>query len=165
VDEDAPLNLESGATIEAVADLERQVTGAGGVVLRYGWFYGPDTVYDRGGQTAEMVRRRMFPVVGDGAGMWSFIHARDAAEATVAALDLDGPAILNVVDDEPAPLAEWLPVYASALGAKPPRHVPAWLGRLLAGRTAAAAIASQRGASNARAREQLGWSPAHASWR
>jgi nucleoside-diphosphate-sugar epimerase len=170
VDEDAPLSLDAQTdfrpTVEAVADHERQVTGAGGVVLRYGWFYGPGTAYARDGATAQLVRRRAFPIGGSGAGRFSFIHVRDAAAATVAALAIDGPAVLNVVDDDPAPVSEWLPEYARALGAKPPRRVPVWLGRLAAGKYAVELMTEQRGASNARARAQLGgWQPVYSSWR
>jgi nucleoside-diphosphate-sugar epimerase len=169
VDEDAPLwtdaRREFAPTGAAVASLERQVTAAGGVVLRYGWFYGPGTSFARDGASAEMVRRRGFPIIGSGAGLYSFVHIRDAAEATVAALSIDGPAVLNVVDDDPAPVRDWLPEYARLLGAKPPRTAPAWLARMLAGGHAVAVMEGQRGASNARARERLGWAPAHPSWR
>lgn len=169
VDEDAPLNLDAPPQLRSVvqdlADLERQVLGASGVVLRYGWFYGPGTSFAAGGDTAQMVRRRAFPIPGDGGGMWSFVHVRDAAEATVAALGVDGPRVFNVVDDHPAPLAEWLPEYARLLGAKPPRRVPLWLVRLAGGPIAAEGMTQQRGASNARARAELGWSPRYADWR
>jgi nucleoside-diphosphate-sugar epimerase len=169
VDEDAPLNLdgpsEARPVIEAVAQLERQVLGAAGVVLRYGWFYGPGTSFARDGATAEMVRKRAFPIAGSGEGMWSFIHVHDAAEATVAALAVEGPRVYNVVDDHPAPLREWLPEYARLLGARRPRRVPLWLTRLIAGPVAAEGMTQQRGASNARARAELRWAPRHADWR
>jgi nucleoside-diphosphate-sugar epimerase len=169
VDEDAPLHLDAPRQLrpvmEAVADLERQVLGASGVVLRYGWFYGPGTSFAADGDTAKMMRRRAYPIAGDGAGMWSFVHIRDAAEATVAALEVDGPRVFNVVDDQPAPLADWGPEFARLLGAKPPLRVPLWLMRLTGGPVAAEGMTQQRGASNARARAELRWSPRHADWR
>jgi nucleoside-diphosphate-sugar epimerase len=164
--DDAPGNF--GATFGAVAELERQALGAEGiegVVLRYGWLYGPATYYDRGGQQAEEVTKRRLPIVGKGTGTFSFVHVEDAASATVAALERGSAGIYNVVDDEPAPLGEWAPVYAEALGAKPPRHVPAWLARLVAGKDIAAAALEMRGADNAKARRELDWEPAHPSWR
>ena len=168
-DEGAPLDLHAPASfreaVEAIADHEGQITDAGGVVLRYGHLYGPGTVYARDGHTAAMVRRRAYPIVGDGDGIFSFVHARDAAEATVAALELNGPRILNIVDDEPAPVRDWLPEYARLLGARPPWHAPVWLARLLAGEFGVQGLTAQRGASNARARAELGWQPSHASWR
>lgn len=169
VNEDAPLNLQAPGqlrpVVEAVADLERQVLGANGVVLRYGWFYGEGTSLARDGDTAEMVRRRGFPIPGDGGGIWSFVHTRDAAAATVAALDVQGPRVFNIVDDHPARLREWLPEYARLLGAKPPRKVPLWLIRLVGGPVAAEGMTRQSGASNARARAELGWQPRYSSWR
>jgi nucleoside-diphosphate-sugar epimerase len=171
-DEEAPLNRDVagrfGVALEAIAELERQVLGVErleGVVLRYGWLYGPDTYFDRDGQQAEEVRKRRLPIVGKGTGTFSFIHVEDAASATVAALERGAPGIYNVVDDEPAPLREWVPVYAEALGAKAPRKVPVWLARLVAGKDVAAAAVGMRGASNAKAKRELGWEPAHPSWR
>jgi nucleoside-diphosphate-sugar epimerase len=171
-DEDAPLadmrGTGFGEALAATVELERITTetpALEGVVLRYGWFYGPGTYYDTGGSVAEEVRKRRFPIVGDGGGIFSFIHVDDAASATVAALDRGSPGIYNVVDDDPAPVREWLPVYAEALGAKPPRRVPAWLARLLAGRVAAGQSTSLRGASNERAKRELGWAPRYPSWR
>jgi nucleoside-diphosphate-sugar epimerase len=172
-DEEAPLDPDPPApmrrTLEAIRHLERAVTGAEwteGIVLRYGGFYGPGTSMDpNGGEYAEMIRGRKFPVVGDGAGVWSFVHVADAAEATVAALDRGHPGIYNVVDDEPAPVSEWLPEMARLLGAKPPRHVPRWLGRLVGGAPAAVMMTEARGASNAKAKRELGWQPRHPSWR
>jgi nucleoside-diphosphate-sugar epimerase len=164
--EDAPGRF--GVAFGAVAELERQVLGAAGiegVALRYGWLYGPGTYYDRGGQQAGEVSKRRFPVVGKGTGTFSFIHVDDAASAAVAALERGAPGIYNVVDDEPAPLREWLPVYAAALGAKPPLRVPVWLARLVAGKDVAASAVGLRGASNAKARRELGWEPAYPSWR
>jgi nucleoside-diphosphate-sugar epimerase len=169
VDEDAPLNVDAPGqqrpVVRAVAELERQVLAASGVVLRYGWFYGPGTTLARDGNYAQMIRGRMFPIAGDGGAVWSFVHVRDAAEATVAALGVDGPRVLNVTDDHPAPVSEWLPEYARLLGAPPPRHVPVWLTRLVAGPVGVAAMTKQRGASNVRARTELHWEPRHADWR
>jgi 2-alkyl-3-oxoalkanoate reductase len=151
----------------AVADLERQVREADleGLVLRYGWLYGPGTYFGRGGQEAMEVERRRFPVVGKGTGTFSFVSTEDAAAATVAAIERGAPGAYNVVDDEPAPLREWLPVYARALGAKRPLRVPFWLARLAAGGQTARTALELRGASNAKAKEGLGWQPAQPSWR
>lgn len=155
-------------TLAAIRHLEDAVTAAGwteGIVLRYGGFYGPGTSLANDGEHAEMIRRRKFPVVGDGAGVWSFVHVEDAAEATVAALERGHRGIYNVVDDEPAPVREWLPAMAAALGAKPPRRVPRWVGKLVAGKPAAVMMTEARGASNAKAKRELGWHPRHPSWR
>jgi nucleoside-diphosphate-sugar epimerase len=153
-------------TVRALGSLERQVTGSDGlegVVLRYGYFYGPGTSYAPDGGQAAMVRKRRFPIVGDGSGRTSFVHVADAAEATVAALGA-APGIYNVCDDEPAAQRDWLPAYAEAIGAPAPRRVPALVARLAAG-PALRGFTGQRGASNAKARAALGWAPAHASWR
>jgi nucleoside-diphosphate-sugar epimerase len=163
---DAPEPFRAGAA--STLEHEREATeapGLEGVVLRYGQFYGPDTYYARDGNIAEQVRRRRFPIVGRGEGMFSFVHTDDAAGATVAALGRGVAGIYNVVDDEPAPLWEWLPIYAEALGAKPPRRVPTFLARLLGGPFAAAFATELRGASNAKAKRELGWQPRHPSWR
>ena len=144
----------------AMNHLEEAVTAAGGIVLRYGGFYGADN-----DGLIEVVRKRQFPIVGDGGGIFSFVHLEDAASATVLALDHDGPAIYNIVDDEPAPAREWLPVMASALGAKPPRHFPVWLARLLGGEAAVMIGTEGRGASNAKAKRELGWTLRYPSWR
>jgi nucleoside-diphosphate-sugar epimerase len=156
------------SALEPTLAHEREAADAGGVegvVLRYGWFYGPGTYYDRGGATARQVMARRFPIVGKGEGCFSFIHVDDAAGATVAALDRGSPGIYNVVDDDPAPLREWLPAYAKALGAKRPWRVPAWLARLIAGPFAAGLATELRGASNEKAKRELGWQPLHSSWR
>jgi nucleoside-diphosphate-sugar epimerase len=147
-------------TNAAMRHLDQAVTDAGGVALRYGGFYGAanDGLIDP-------VRKRQFPIVGDGGGIMSFIHLDDAAAATVLALEHDGAGIYNIVDDEPAPVREWLPVLANALGAKPPRHFPAWLARLFAGEAAVVMGTESRGASNAKAKRELGWTLRHASWR
>jgi len=155
-------------TLDAIRHLEDAVTGADwteGLVLRYGPFYGPGTSLGPGGEHLEQIRRRKFPVVGSGGGVWSFIHIEDAAEATVAAVARGRRGIYNIVDDDPAPAAEWLPAVAAALGAGGPRRVPRWLGRLLAGEAATVMMTEVRGASNAKAKRELGWQPSHPSWR
>lgn len=165
-DEDAPLAIATlPFAAEPIADLERQVLEAGGIVLRYGQLYGPGTGFTRDGSWATNLRRRRLPIVGAGSGMFSFLHVDDAASATVAALGLDGPATYNVVDDDPSPIHEWVPVYARAVDAPAPWHAPAWLGRLAAGRLAVEMMNELRGASNARIKRELGWEPRYASWR
>ena len=157
-----------GTASKALADLERQVTGAEGlegVVLRYGWLYGPGTYYDRDGSQTEDFHKRRMPIVGGGTGTFSFIHVEDAAGATVAAAEHGAPGVYNVVDDEPAPMSEWVPAFAAAVGAKKPRRVPVWLARLVAGRAAAEMTTEQRGASNAKAKREFGWQPRYPSWR
>jgi nucleoside-diphosphate-sugar epimerase len=152
----------------AVQHLERAVLGAEwteGIVLRYGAFYGPGTSLAPGGQQFEMVRRGRLPLIGDGGGVWSFIHVADAADATVAAITRGRRAIYNVVDDDPAPVAEWLPALAAALGARKPMRVPRLVARLVAGETGVVMMTDARGASNAKAKRELGWQPAHPSWR
>src|SRR5918998_2172919 len=159
---------EMRKTLAAIRHLEEAVLGARwteGIVLRYGAFYGPGTSGAPGGEHEELIRRRKFPVVGDGAGVWSFVHVVDAAEATVAAVERGRRGIYNIVDDEPAPVAEWLPALAGELGAKPPRRVPRFVARLLAGEAAAVMMTEVRGASNAKAKRELGWRPSHPSWR
>jgi nucleoside-diphosphate-sugar epimerase len=163
---DAPGDFRDA--VAALVEHEQAVTSAtdlDGLVLRYGQFYGPDTYYARDGSIGERVRKRQFPIIGPGAGMFSFIHVDDAAAATVSALTNGGAGVYNVTDDEPAPLREWLPVFAESLGAKPPRRVPTWLARLIAGPFAALSASGLRGASNAKAKRELGWEPAHPSWR
>ena len=171
-DEEAPLDVDApgkvGAAVAAITDLERQVLGAEGLeglVLRFGWFYGPGTYIGPGGSQAEEVRKRRYPIVGVGDATFSFIHIEDAAAAVVAALERGAPGVYNVADDEPSPLREWLPFFAETLGAKPPRRVPLWLVGLVVGRTMARAAAGTRGAANAKAKRELGWEPAHPSWR
>jgi nucleoside-diphosphate-sugar epimerase len=157
-----------GEAMNAILDLERQVTqaeGLEGLALRYGFFYGPHTQYAPDGYWAQEVRRRRFPVVGKGEGMLSFIQVEDAAGATVAACERGAPGVYNVVDDEPARLRDWLPAYAEALGAKRPLRVPIWLAKLVAGRQIIAMATSTRGASNAKAKRELGWEPLYSSWR
>ncbi len=166
-DEDAPLDAASpfGGVVQAIQSLEEQVLEADGIVLRYGYFYGPGTQLAADGLYGELVRRRRLPVVGSGEGRWSFIHVADAATATVAALEQGAAGVYNVVDDEPARASEWIPVLAQALGAKAPRRVPRWVGRLFGGEVAVAGMTTQRGASNAKAKRELAWSPARPTWR
>jgi nucleoside-diphosphate-sugar epimerase len=152
-------------SVLALRDLEQAVTGAGGIVLRYGYFYGPGSAISGSGSMVADLRRRRMPVVGDGGGVWSFVHVDDAAAATVAALARTGPQTYNVVDDEPAPVREWLPALAAAVGAPRPMKVPAWLARPLAGTYGVEVMTRGQGASNARAKRELGWTPAHGSWR
>jgi 2-alkyl-3-oxoalkanoate reductase len=163
---DAPAPFADGA--RAVAEMERTVLEADGIeglVLRYGWFYGPGTYFGDEGTMAADVRRRRFPVVGKGQGVYSFIHVDDAAAATVVAIEHGPPGVYNVVDDDPAPMREWLPVYAAALGAPKPLRVPVWVARLVAGKFVAAMSTGLRGASNERAKRELGWQPRWKSWR
>jgi 2-alkyl-3-oxoalkanoate reductase len=158
------------AGLEALVYLERAVTtiewGAG-LALRYGGFYGPGTGISLAPDAvmAGPIRKRRFPIVGDGGGVWSLVHIEDAAAATAVAVERGRPGIYNIVDDEPAPVREWLPALASVLGAKPPRRIPRWLGRLLAGEMATLMMTEARGASNAKAKRELGWQPRYPSWR
>jgi nucleoside-diphosphate-sugar epimerase len=164
LDPDAPRGIR--ATLAAIRRLEASVTGAGGVVLRYGGFYGPGSGLAPGGEQLAMIRKRRFPLIGDGGGVWSFAHTEDVATATLAALErAPAGAIYNVCDDDPAPVREWLPLLARAAAARPPRRIPAVVARLLAGPAAVALMTESRGASNARAKAELGWAPAWPSWR
>jgi nucleoside-diphosphate-sugar epimerase len=167
-DEDAPLDPEPPAdareTLAAIRYLEAAVTEAGGTVLRYGGFYGPGTSLTGDGEYAELLRKRRFPVGGSGAGVWSLVHIDDAAAATVAAIERGTPGIFNVVDDEPVSASELVPGLAAAFGAPPPRRVPGWLLRLLAGEQMYSMMTRIRGASNQKAKRELCWRPAH-SWR
>ena len=166
-----PLDPDTGQPgVEAIVYLEQAVTTiewGEGLVLRYGGFYGPGTGISLApdAQMAAPIRKRRFPIVGDGGGVWSHVHIEDAAAATAIAVERGQPGIYNIVDDEPAPVREWLPVLASALGAKPPRRVPRWLGRLAAGEAATVMMTEVRGASNEKAKRELGWQPRYASWR
>ena len=154
-------------TIRKLEDVVSEAEGIEGLALRYGGFYGPATsiAVEPDGELVEMVRKRRFPVVGSGAGVWSWVHIDDAAAATAAAVDAGSPGIYNIVDDEPAPVSDWLPDLAEAIGAKSPRRVPRWLGRLLAGEAAVAMMTEQRGASNAKAKRELDWELRYPSWR
>ena len=164
--QDAPGGFAEGLrTVRRMEDTVVGAEGLDGLVLRYGFFYGPGTYYAADGSTAADVRKRRMPVVGKGTGTFSFIHVDDAADATVAAVERGAPGIYNVVDDDPAPMSEWLPVYAEALGAKKPWRVPVWLAKLIAGRGVALFSISLRGASNTKAKRELGWAPSHPSWR
>jgi nucleoside-diphosphate-sugar epimerase len=171
MDEDARLALGApppfGDGVRTIDEMERAVVGAEGIeglVLRYGWFYGPGTYYADDGSMAEDVRRRRFPVIGKGTGLYSFVHVDDAATATVAAVERGAPGVYNIVDDDPAPQREWLPAYAQAIGARKPRRVPVWLARLVVGKIATVANV-QPGASNTKAKRELGWEPRWPSWR
>jgi len=165
--EDDPLDPDPPAaqreSLAAIEYVERVVPAAPlqGIVLRYGAFYGPGA----SDSLVDLIRKRRLPIIGDGAGVWSFLHISDAASATLAALEHGRPGVYNVVDDEPARVTEWLPFLARAVGAKPPLRVPVWLGRLAAGEVAVSAMTRIRGSSNARAKRELGWQPAWPSWR
>jgi len=159
---------EMRQTIAAIRHVEEAVLGATwttGIVLRYGAFYGPGTNLAPGGDQRELVRRRKYPIIGDGGGVWSFIHVADAADATVAAVERGEAGVYNIADDDPARVSEWLPALAEHLGVKKPMRVPRFLGRLLAGETAVAMETELRGMSNAKAKRELGWQPAHSTWR
>lgn len=152
----------------AILHLEEAVLGAAwteGIVLRYGGFYLPGAGMGPGGETHELIRKRQFPLVGDGRGVWSFIHLGDAAEATVAAVEHGSRGVYNIVDDDPAPVAEWLPTLTRMLSGKKPRRLPPFVVRLVAGEFGVLMMTEARGASNAKAKRELGWSPAHPSWR
>jgi 2-alkyl-3-oxoalkanoate reductase len=156
------------AAIDALRHHEGTVLGTDGLdglVLRYGTWYGPGTSFALDGLYVREIRRRRFPVVGDGAAVWSFVHVDDVARATIAAIEHGEPGVYNIVDDEPAPVAVWLPELAAAIGAKPPRRVPVWLGRLFAGELAVLVMTEIRGSSNANAKRGLDWQPSYASWR
>ncbi|GAA0816489.1 NAD-dependent epimerase/dehydratase family protein [Spirilliplanes yamanashiensis] len=157
--EEDPLEELAGTT--AINRMERVVVAAGGAVLRYGGFYGPGAHDDQ----VDLVRRRLLPLIGDGAGHVSWVHVDDAAAATVLAVEQKAAGVFNIVDDEPAPVREWLPYLAECVGAKPPRRVPAWLARLVAGEMAVGMMTQGRGFSNAKAKRELGWVLRYPSWR
>ena len=170
--EDDPLDptpaREMRETQAAIRHLEQAVLGAewtDGIVLRYGAFYGPGTSMAPGEDQFELVRKHKLPLVGNGAGVWSFVHVADAADATVAAIEHGKRGVYNVVDDEPAPVAEWLPALAQELGARKPMRVPRFVGRMFAGEAGTVMMTDVRGASNAKAKRELAWRPAHPSWR
>lgn len=170
--EDEPLYKNAPAAfadvVHAIDNLEHTVLntpGIDGIILRYGYFYGPGTAYAVDGTFAEDVRHRRVPIIGDGGGVFSFIHVEDAAAATVLALNHGQPGVYNIVDDDPAPLREWLPIYAELLNAPRPMHLPKFVGRLAAGRFGVYFMTEQRGASNQKAKQQLGWRSIYASWR
>ena len=153
-----------------ILHVERAVTSiewGEGLVMRYGGFYGPGTSMSRApdAEMAGPIRKRRFPIVGDGDGVWSYVHIEDAATATALAVERGEPGIYNIVDDEPAAVREWLPVLASALGAKRPRRIPRWLARLAAGEMATVMMTESRGSSNTKAKRELGWQLLYPSWR
>jgi 2-alkyl-3-oxoalkanoate reductase len=166
-----PLDPEPPAsmrrTLAAIRHLEHAVVyeaSLDGIALRYGNLHGPGTSFASDGEMTRQVSHRRLPIIGDGAGVWSFVHVDDAAAATVAAIEWGAPGVYNVVDDRPTAAADWLPQLADALGAKPPRHIPTWLGRLAAGEAGVSLFTRIRGASNAKAKRELGWTPRHARW-
>lgn len=166
IDSNPPKRVKPG--LDAIRHVEEAVTGAQGIegiALRYGGFYGEGTsmAANPDGEQLGPIRQRKFPIVGNGAAVWSFVHIRDAAEATVRAIEIGEPGIYNVVDDSPAPVRQWLPAVAEAIGAKRPRRVPAWVGRLFAGEAGVVMMTGLRGSSNEKAKRELGWSPRHAS--
>ena len=170
--EEAPLYLDApapiGPAVQTIKEVEEAVLtadGIEGIVLRYGMFYGPGTWYTKDGDVGRQVRRRRYPMIGHGEGTYSFIHIDDAASATVAALERARPGIYNVVDDDPATAAEWMPLYAESLGAKQPLRVPAFVARLVAGDALVTWMLGLRGASNKKIKEELSWSPRYESWR
>ncbi|MGH8774254.1 MAG: NAD-dependent epimerase/dehydratase family protein [Jiangellaceae bacterium] len=170
--EDDPLDpnptAPSRETLEAIRYLESTAAGAtelDGVVLRYGAFYGPGTGLTSGGDIVEMIRKRRFPIVGGGTGVWSFVHIDDVATATLAAIERGAPGIYNIVDDEPAPVSHWMPYLAEAIGAKQPMRVPAWLVRPMLGEYGISLMTTVRGSSNAKAKRELGWTPKYPTWR
>jgi nucleoside-diphosphate-sugar epimerase len=153
------------AAIRYLEDTVRRTVDIEALALRYGIFYGPGTGIAEDGSVVKLVRKRRMPIVGDGAGVWSFIHIDDAARATVAAISHGDPGIYNIVDDEPAPVSTWLPALAQAVGAKPPYKVPVWLGKLAIGEGGVSMMTMIRGGSNAKAKRELGWQPTYTSWR
>lgn len=166
LDADPPGKL--GVGLAAMRHLEDAVLGATwteGIALRYGGFYGPGTNMTSGGELFEMIRKRRFPLIGGGGGIWSFVHIADAAEATLAAIEHGSRGVYNIVDDDPAPVSEWLPVLSQMLSGKPPRRMPRFIVRMFAGEGGVVMMTDARGASNAKAKRELGWAPAHPSWR
>lgn len=156
---------QSLAAIRYLEQTVRQASDVEALALRYGFLYGPGTGMAQDGAMVELVRKRQIPLVGDGAGMWSFIHIQDVAHATAAAMSCGAPGIYNVVDDEPAPVSTWLPYLAEVLGARPPRRVPVWLARFLIGEGGVSMMTKIRGGSNAKARREFGWQPLYPTWR
>ncbi|HEY1285284.1 MAG TPA: NAD(P)-dependent oxidoreductase [Solirubrobacterales bacterium] len=173
-DEEDPLNddppktvVESLAAIRHVEDTVTRADGLVGIALRYGGFYGPGTslAFDPPGDLTEMIAKRRVPIVGDGAGIWSLVHIEDAASATAAALERGEPGVYNVADDDPVPVGELMPELARQIGAKPPRHLPRWVGRLASGEVGVMMMTQVRGASNDKAKRELGWELRYPSWR
>jgi nucleoside-diphosphate-sugar epimerase len=170
--EEDPINTspppEVKETLDAILHLEAVTTGIPGIeglALRYGGFYGPGQALGKGGAMFDGVVGRQVPIVGRGNGIWSFVHIDDAAAATALAVERGAPGVYNIVDDDPAPVSEWLPYLADVLGAKPPRRVPVWLARLIVGEPLVSMMTKLRGSSNAKAKRELGWRPAYPSWR
>lgn len=170
--EDDPLDPNPPAhqrqSLAAIQYLEAAVMGTAGIdgiALRYGNLYGPGTGIARDGDIAASIRKRALPIIGDGAGVWSFIHVEDAASAAIAAIQHGAPSIYNIADDDPAPVSVWLPELARALGAKTPLRIPTWLGRMVVGDVGVSMMTQIRGASNAKAKRELAWSPCYATWR
>lgn len=170
--EDDPVDTDPKPSVRLLVDalnhLEHAVTeddAVEGLALRYGGFYGPGTMLAADGSMLEMVRKRRVPVIGSGEGVWSFIHVHDAAAATVRAVEQGAPGIYQIADDEPAPVKVWLPELAAAVGAKPPRHAPKWLAKLAVGEAGVAMFTEMRGAENAKAKRELGWTLKYPSWR
>lgn len=155
-------------TVAALLDLEAQVLSdpeIRGAVLRYGWLYGPGTWYAPSGYFGHLVKRRRYPIVGAGSGVWSFLHVKDAARATGALVESDAAGVFNIVDDEPAPMRDWLPAFAHAIDAPPPSRVPSWVARLAAGKLAVQMSTRMPGATNTKAKAEIGWRPTYATWR
>jgi 2-alkyl-3-oxoalkanoate reductase len=172
VDEEAPLGTgfkePYGRSVRIHQEMEHRIVDnpeIDGLVLRFGLWYGPGTTFAPEGYSAGQVRKRRYPVVGAGTGMFSFVHIDDVVATTIAAMERGEPGVYNVCDDEPAPMHEWLPVYAQVLGAPPPRHIPSWLARLVAGSFMVTQATEMRGASNTKAKRELGWQPVHSTWR
>ena len=172
LDEDAPLWTDApepyGAMIRLHVDMERRIIENphfAGLVLRYGFWYGPGTTFASDGYSARQVRKRRYPIVGDGGGLSQFVHVDDVAETTILAMTNGPPGAYNIADDDPAPMRQWLPEYARAIGARPPRHVPVWLARLVVGGFVTMQATVMRGVSNEKAKRELDWKPKYASWR
>lgn len=166
LDPNPPANQRE--SLDAMRYLERRITGSSdfeGVALRFGNFYGPGTSFASDGNITDLVRKRMLPIIGNGAGRWAFIHVDDVAYATIAAIESGAPGAYNIVDNEPAFAADWIVEMAKILGAKPPMHVPVWLGRLAVGDVGVSMMTQIRGTSNKKAMTQLGWQPRYGSWR
>jgi nucleoside-diphosphate-sugar epimerase len=167
--ESDPLHVDAAMpfrrAVDALGELERAVVQAGGLVLRYGYFYGPGSAISRDGSMGRDLARRRMPIVGRGEGVWSFIHVEDAARATVAALQHGAQGAYNVVDDEPAPVSEWLPALAAGTGSPRPMRIPTWIARIFAGRYGVETMTRAQGASNELAKRELAWQPRYASWR
>jgi 2-alkyl-3-oxoalkanoate reductase len=170
-DETTPLIADPGkearGTLAGIRHLEDAVSASGleGLVLRYGNFYGPGNAASRDGVLGELLRKGKMPVVGGGTGVWSFVHIDDVGTATAAAVEGGAPGIYNIVDDEPAPVNQWMPFLAEQVGGRNPMRLPAWLARPLIGEFGVALMTSVRGSSNAKAKRELGWTPAYATWR